>query len=139
MIRCSFCGKNKDQVKVLIQGPGVLICDECVVLCNEIIEEHQKRMRELEERKKEKEALDNELLNIYKQIEKVIEEIVGIDHEKVNMRFNFLTDCDSLDRVEIIMQLEKEFNIELYDGLLEKVTTVSDVVKLIYKLLKEDK
>src|SRR3954449_680584 len=37
---CSFCGKNQDQVKKLIAGPGaVYICDECVELCREIIEE----------------------------------------------------------------------------------------------------
>ena len=36
-LRCSFCGKNQDQVKRLIAGPGVYICDECIDLCSEII------------------------------------------------------------------------------------------------------
>ncbi len=36
-VRCAFCGKTQDQVKRLIAGPGVYICDECVMLCNEII------------------------------------------------------------------------------------------------------
>ena len=36
---CSFCGKSQRQVKKLIAGPGVYICDECIELCNEIIEE----------------------------------------------------------------------------------------------------
>src|SRR5512138_2675169 len=36
---CSFCGKSQRQVKKLIAGPGVYICDECIDLCNEIIEE----------------------------------------------------------------------------------------------------
>jgi hypothetical protein len=36
---CSFCGKNQDQVRKLIAGPTVYICDECVDLCNDIIEE----------------------------------------------------------------------------------------------------
>lgn len=36
-VRCSFCGKRKDQVARLVAGPGVYICDECVALCNEII------------------------------------------------------------------------------------------------------
>ena len=35
---CSFCGKNQDQVRKLIAGPSVYICDECVDLCNDIIE-----------------------------------------------------------------------------------------------------
>jgi ATP-dependent protease Clp ATPase subunit len=39
MLVCSFCGKNKDQVRKLIAGPTVFICDECVDLCNDIIEE----------------------------------------------------------------------------------------------------
>lgn len=38
-LKCSFCGKPQDQVKKLVAGPGVYICDECIELCNEIIEE----------------------------------------------------------------------------------------------------
>ncbi|HHT35716.1 MAG: ATP-dependent protease ATP-binding subunit ClpX [Candidatus Wallacebacter cryptica] len=38
-LKCSFCGKQQEQVKKLIAGPGVYICDECIELCNEIIEE----------------------------------------------------------------------------------------------------
>lgn len=38
-LRCSFCGKSQEQVKRLIAGPGVYICDECIELCQEIIEE----------------------------------------------------------------------------------------------------
>ena len=37
---CSFCGKSQRQVKKLIAGPGVYICDECIDLCNEIIAFH---------------------------------------------------------------------------------------------------
>ena len=38
LLKCSFCGKSQKQVKKLIAGPGVYICDECIELCNEIIE-----------------------------------------------------------------------------------------------------
>ncbi|MCA9788294.1 MAG: ATP-dependent Clp protease ATP-binding subunit ClpX, partial [Cyanobacteria bacterium HKST-UBA05] len=38
-LKCSFCGKSQDQVKKLIAGPDVYICDECVDLCNEILDE----------------------------------------------------------------------------------------------------
>ncbi len=38
-LKCSFCGKNQEQVKKLVAGPGVYICDECIELCNEIVEE----------------------------------------------------------------------------------------------------
>ncbi|OMQ06391.1 ATP-dependent protease ATP-binding subunit ClpX [Corynebacterium amycolatum] len=39
LLKCSFCGKSQKQVKKLIAGPGVYICNECIELCNEIIEE----------------------------------------------------------------------------------------------------
>ena len=39
LLKCSFCGKTQKQVKKLIAGPGVYICDECIDLCNEIIVE----------------------------------------------------------------------------------------------------
>ena len=39
LLKCSFCGKSQKQVKKLIAGPGVYICDECIELCNEIVDE----------------------------------------------------------------------------------------------------
>jgi ATP-dependent Clp protease ATP-binding subunit ClpX len=39
LLKCSFCGKSQKQVKKLIAGPGVYVCDECIELCNEIIAE----------------------------------------------------------------------------------------------------
>lgn len=45
-LRCSFCGKSRDQVRKLIAGPTVYICDECVGLCNEIISEDWQETRE---------------------------------------------------------------------------------------------
>ena len=38
-IKCSFCGKEQEQVRRIVAGPGVCICDECIELCQEIIEE----------------------------------------------------------------------------------------------------
>jgi len=35
--RCNFCGKSRDQVRKLVAGPGVFICDQCIELCNEVI------------------------------------------------------------------------------------------------------
>ncbi|NVM20891.1 MAG: ATP-dependent Clp protease ATP-binding subunit ClpX [Desulfobacterales bacterium] len=49
-LRCSFCGKSQDEVKKLIAGPAVYICDECIELCNEIIEEEHEK--EIQTRKK---------------------------------------------------------------------------------------
>ena len=39
LLRCSFCGKTQEEVKKIIAGPTVYICDECIDLCNEIMEE----------------------------------------------------------------------------------------------------
>src|SRR5947199_9050306 len=65
LLKCSFCGKSQKQVKKLIAGPGVYICDECINLCNEIIEEELTGTtdRKLEELPKPREIY--EFLNDY--------------------------------------------------------------------------
>ncbi|MBO5650832.1 MAG: ATP-dependent Clp protease ATP-binding subunit ClpX [Selenomonas sp.] len=47
-LKCSFCGKTQEQVRKLVAGPGVYICDECIELCNEIIEEEFSEDAEVE-------------------------------------------------------------------------------------------
>ena len=44
-LRCSFCGKTQDEVKKIIAGPTVYICDECIELCNDIMEEEWQKER----------------------------------------------------------------------------------------------
>ena len=56
-VRCSFCGKAQENVKRIIAGPGVYICDECVGLCSNIIEE------EFEEMCTEEKAQENQSLS----------------------------------------------------------------------------
>ena len=60
LLKCSFCGKSQKQVKKLIAGPGVYICDECIDLCNEIIEEELAESSDLgfDELPKPKEIFD---------------------------------------------------------------------------------
>jgi ATP-dependent Clp protease ATP-binding subunit ClpX len=62
LLKCSFCGKSQKQVKKLIAGPGVYICDECIDLCNEIIEEELPKPSEI-----------SDFLNGY---------VIGQDHTK---------------------------------------------------------
>ena len=73
LLKCSFCGKSQKQVKKLIAGPGVYICDECIDLCNDIIEEELAETSELrfDELPKPKEIY--EFLNDY---------VIGQDHAK---------------------------------------------------------
>jgi len=62
---CSFCGKNQNDVKKLIAGPAVYICDECIVLCSEIIDEES-----------EKDAKDLEINLIPREIKKMLDDYV---------------------------------------------------------------
>jgi ATP-dependent Clp protease ATP-binding subunit ClpX len=65
LLKCSFCGKSQKQVKKLIAGPGVYICDECIDLCNEIIEEELSESSELKFDELPRPTEINEFLNEY--------------------------------------------------------------------------
>ena len=73
LLKCSFCGKSQKQVKKLIAGPGVYICDECIDLCNEIIEEEFAETSELSRGDLPKPVEIYEFLNSY---------VVGQDEAK---------------------------------------------------------
>ena len=73
LVKCSFCGKSQKQVKKLIAGPGVYICDECIDLCNDIVEEELAESSEVrfDELPKPREIFD--FLNDY---------VIGQDYAK---------------------------------------------------------
>ncbi len=64
-LKCSFCGKVQEQVKKLVAGPGVYICDECIELCNEIIEEEFSEDVEVELKEVPKPKAIREILDQY--------------------------------------------------------------------------
>jgi len=65
LLRCSFCGKSQDEVRKLIAGPNVYICDECIELCNDIIAEEYEREEELSSHRILKPAEIKALLDDY--------------------------------------------------------------------------
>ena len=76
---CSFCGKNQNEVKKLIAGPSVFICDECVELCNDIIKEESKETGEALEKSK------SDLLSPKELSKSLGEYVIGQDEAKKSM------------------------------------------------------
>jgi len=77
---CSFCGKNQHEVKKLIAGPSVFVCDECVDLCNDIIKEESKELNE-----KLKKIELNHLLSPKELSTSLGEYVIGQDEAKKSM------------------------------------------------------
>lgn len=75
-LKCSFCGKTQDQVRKLVAGPGVYICDECIELCTEIVEEELGTEEEVEFKDVPKPREIREILNEY---------VIGQDQAKKNL------------------------------------------------------
>lgn len=75
-LKCSFCGKTQDQVRKLVAGPGVYICDECIELCTEIVEEELGTEEEVEFKDVPKPKEIRDILNEY---------VIGQDQAKKNL------------------------------------------------------
>ena len=83
MLKCSFCGKSQDQVKKLIAGPEVYICDECVELCNQILDEEFFEGKEKEGEQGEKPKRNEKPIPKPHEIKAYLDEyIVGQDDAK---------------------------------------------------------
>ena len=80
-LKCSFCGKTQDQVKKLIAGPDVCICDECIELCNEILDEELFNLKN-EEKSQEAELLYEGIPKPHEIKAYLDEHIVGQDDAK---------------------------------------------------------
>ncbi len=101
MVHCSFCGKNQDEVKKIIAGNGVFICDECVALSQEIIKEElaEEVLADLTDVPKPKELLD--ILNQY---------VVGQDRAKralavaVYNHYKRISFTESRDEEDVVLQ-----------------------------------
>jgi len=88
-LKCSFCGKLQEQVKKLVAGPGVYICDECIELCNEIIEEElnediDMELREVPKPQEIKEILDQYVIG-QDQAKKTLSVAVYNHYKRINL------------------------------------------------------
>ena len=81
-LKCSFCGKTQEQVKKLIAGPDVYICDECVELCNEILDEEFLEGKEKPETAETKETDITKVPKPHEIKEYLDEYIIGQDDAK---------------------------------------------------------
>ncbi len=88
-LKCSFCGKYQDQVRRLVAGPGVYICDECVELCNDIIEEELSEDLELDIKDVPKPREIKEILDQYvigqERAKKILAVAVYNHYKRVNL------------------------------------------------------
>ena len=74
LLYCSFCGKSQHEVRKLIAGPSVFICDECVELCNDIIREEVQESAE---------SADGDKLPVPQEINAILDEyVIGQEHAK---------------------------------------------------------
>ncbi|GCF94491.1 ATP-dependent Clp protease ATP-binding subunit ClpX [Enterococcus florum] len=98
-VRCSFCGKTQEEVKKIVAGPGVYICNECIDLCKEIIDEefHEEAIREFIDVPKPKEILDvlNEYVIGQDRAKRALSVAVYNHYKRVN------TERDVSDEVEL--------------------------------------
>ena len=96
-LKCSFCGKLQEQVKKLVAGPGVYICDECIELCNEIIEEELSEeidveLRDVPKPKEIKDILDQYVIG--QDLAKKTMAVAVYNHYK---RVNFTSKADDVE------------------------------------------
>ncbi|NLB41202.1 MAG: ATP-dependent Clp protease ATP-binding subunit ClpX, partial [Clostridiales bacterium] len=98
-LKCSFCGKTQDQVRRLVAGPGVYICDECIELCQEIIDEEFEDASELELKDIPKPAEIKQVLDQYvigqERAKKTLSVAVYNHYKRIN------SDIKSTDNVEL--------------------------------------
>jgi ATP-dependent Clp protease ATP-binding subunit ClpX len=104
-LKCSFCGKMQEQVKKLIAGPGVYICDECIELCNEIIEEeftedHEIELDSIPKPREIREALDEYVIG-QDEAKKALSVAVYNHYKRINS--NIRTDDVELQKSNILM------------------------------------
>ena len=104
-LKCSFCGKTQDQVRKLVAGPGVYICDECIDLCSEIVEEElgsveQEELNDIPKPKEICEILDDYVIG-QEQAKKSLS--VAVYNHYKRIKTNFVSDEVELSKSNILL------------------------------------
>src|ERR1700726_4986198 len=153
---CSFCGKSQRQVKKLIAGPGVYICDECIDLCNEIIDEeltapptfdieNLPKPREIYDvlneyvvgQEQAKRALSVAVYNHYKRVQIAQSEEVEVELQKTNIMLLGPTGCGKTLVAQALARiLNVPFAIADATALTEAGYVGEDVENILLKLIQ---
>ena len=156
LLKCSFCGKTQKQVKKLIAGPGVYICDECIDLCNEIIEEeltetseftltelpkHREIFSFLDEyivgQSQAKKILSVAVYNHYKRIKTASVSVEDVEVSKSNILLIGPTGCGkTLMAQTLARMLNVPFAIADATALTEAGYVGEDVENILLKLIQ---
>jgi len=106
-LKCSFCNKSQNQVRKLIAGPGVYICDECIYLCNEIIDEELKEEKEVDFKDLPKPHEIYSVLNDYvisqEKAKKVLSVAVYNHYKRVKYGYNLARDDVEIQKSNILL------------------------------------
>jgi ATP-dependent Clp protease ATP-binding subunit ClpX len=106
-LKCSFCSKSQNQVKKLIAGPGVYICNECVDLCNEIIDEELKEEREVDfkdlPRPKEIYSILNQYVVGQERAKKILSVAVYNHYKRVKYEDKLNNDDTEIEKSNILL------------------------------------
>ena len=152
-LKCSFCGKNQEQVRRLIAGPGVYICDECIELCQEIIDEefYEELDTELQDVPKPaqiKEFLDQYVIGqeeakkalavaVYNHYKRIIQDTDDVEIDKSNILLIGPTGSGKTYIAEVLAKmLDVPIAISDATSITEAGYVGEDVESIVLKLLQ---
>jgi hypothetical protein len=134
ILYCSFCGKNQHEVRKLIAGPGVYICDECVDLCTDIVDEQLVRLIEGDEESAR--AMSTERLTQYVEHASEVEERSRLALEHIERMLAFREKAAATDDGILTSSAFDRFKTKTTDELLAIQKSLQDQLKRYEQALR---